>query len=128
MTILLGPERTAPPPVECVLALDHKPAHGRFDGLWCPASWDVSEIATFAGALTAKIGLVGRITLNPGLWSGHPRMLELPDRQLRIDWFDAAPPDEVSVRRGYTRRLIIELRPPATPESALPPSPTMAVR
>ena len=82
---------------------------------WRPGSWDVSEVAAFALALSAELGTaVSRITLNPGLWSQHPRLLPLPGRSLRIDWLDAAAVDEVSVRRGYKPRLTVRLVPPPT--------------
>ena len=80
---------------------------------WRPGSWDVSEVAAFALALSAELGTaVSRITLNPALWSQHPRLLPLPGRSLRIDWLDAAAVDEVSVRRGYAPRLTLRLVPP----------------
>ena len=82
---------------------------------WRPGSWDVSEVAAFALALSAELGTaVSRITLNPALWSQHPRLLPLPGRSLRIDWLDAAAVDEVSVRRGYAPRLTVRLVPPTT--------------
>jgi len=86
---------------------------GGHDEAWRPGSWDISEVADFALALSADLGIdVGRITLNPASWSQHPRLLPLPGRYLRIDWFDAAAVDEVSVRRGYEPRLTIRLVPP----------------
>lgn len=80
---------------------------------WHPSSWDIGQVAIFAIALSAALGArVERITLNPASWSDHPRLLPLPDgRRLRVDWFDAAPIDEVSVRRGYEPRLTIPLAP-----------------
>jgi hypothetical protein len=94
---------------------------------WRPRSWDVSEIAGFARALSAELGTaVRRITLNPALWSEHPRLLPLPGRSLRIDWLDAAAADEVSVRRGYQPRLTVRLVPPTTgdPVTSRPTLPT----
>ena len=86
---------------------------GGHDEAWRPGSWDISEVADFALALSADLGTdVNRITLNPASWSQHPRLLPLPGRYLRIDWFDAAAVDEVSVRRGYEPRLTIRLVPP----------------
>jgi hypothetical protein len=93
---------------------------GAGDDEWRPASWDIGEVASFALALSADLGTaVGRITLNPGSWSEHPRLLPLPGRYLRIDWFDAAAVDEVSVRRGYEPRLTIRLAPPSGAASRL---------
>jgi hypothetical protein len=85
---------------------------GNEDGAWWPRSGDVTQIADFARALSAQVGPVHRITLNPALWTTHPRLLDLDGRKLRIDWFDSARPDVVSVRRGYQRRLQIVLVPP----------------
>ena len=93
---------------------------GTGHGEWRPASWDIREVAGFALALSGDLGItVGRITLNPGSWSEHPRLLPLPDHCLRIDWFDAAAVDEVSVRRGYGPRLTIRLVPPSGPATRL---------
>jgi hypothetical protein len=87
---------------------------GAGDDEWRPASWDIGEVASFALALSADLGItVSRITLNPASWSKHPRLLPLPGRSLRIDWFHAAAVDEVSVRRGYEPRLTIRLVPPS---------------
>ncbi|HEX7106119.1 MAG TPA: DUF5994 family protein [Acidothermaceae bacterium] len=85
---------------------------GRRDA-WHPISWDIGQVAIFAVALSAELGApVERITLNPASWSDHPRLLPLPDgRRLRVDWFEAAPLDEVSVRRRYESRLTIRLVP-----------------
>jgi hypothetical protein len=90
---------------------------------WRPGSWDVNEIADFALTLSAELGTaVSRITLNPALWSQHPRLLPLPGRSLRIDWLDAAAIDQVSVRRGYEPRLTVRLVPPTTGDSTHEPA------
>jgi hypothetical protein len=101
------------PATQALLVSFDDPALGATEGEWRPRSWDVSEIAAFAVELSATVGLVRRITLNPGRWSSHPHVLDLPGRQLRIDWFDAAAPDAVSVRRGYSPRLALRLVQPA---------------
>ena len=100
------------PATQASLVSFDDPVLGSTDGEWHPRSWDVGEIAAFAVELSSAIGLVRRITLNPGRWSSHPHVLDLPGRQLRIDWFDAAAPDAVSVRRGYAPRMALRLVPP----------------
>ena len=83
------------------------------DDVWRPSSWDIREVRAFALAVSADLGItVNRLTLNPGAWTQHPRLLQLPGRMLRIDWLDAAAADEVSVRRGYQPRLTMRLLPP----------------
>jgi hypothetical protein len=96
---------------------------GSLGDAWHPGSWDVSEIADFALALSAELGTaVSRITLNPAMWSQHPRLLPLPGLALRIDWLDAAAVDEVSVRRGYKPRLTVRLVPPTTDDPGHEPT------
>lgn len=124
MTVLLDPVQTGSAESGPSLVLYHELGQGRFDGLWCPASWDIGEVAALVVALSAQIGVVGRITLHPGSWQRRPRLLELSDRQLRIDWLAATARDEVSVRRGYAPRLIIQLRPPPASATVLAVTPT----
>ena len=122
MTTLFDPTSAPTQEARASTLAHRRPSRARYEHeVWHPISWDISEVARFTVKLSAELGSpVNRITLNPASWSEHPRLLPLHDgRCLRIDWFDAAALDEVSVRRGTEPRLTIRL---AAPSSGRPTS------
>jgi len=114
MTTLLNPTSVPTATAQPRTSPQGRPSFQGGQDAWRPRSWDISEVASFAIALSADLGAnVTRITLNPASWSQHPRLLPILGRCLRIDWLDAAAVDEVSVRRSYAPRLTVSLVPPS---------------
>lgn len=66
-------------------------AHVVLDGSWWPRTRDpAAELPALIAAVTGRLGVVGRITLNADAWDTRPRRITTVGKQVvRLDWFGA---------------------------------------
>jgi len=100
------------------------------DGGWWPRSNDpAAELPALISGVTAHVGGIARVSLNPTAWESTPDQLQVDGRRVLVGWFRVLDAGMVSLTSASGHRIDLLVVPPgATAMSAAAAMATAADR